>query len=305
MTCTRRSKREEVGGFLSREIIENQGIRQGGLTSTECFKSKSNNMITSLSHHPTAFRIGSIAVGAPTTADDTALISDTVVGAKTLIGIAELDANQQRYSFNTTKTKSMVINPKSTTWKPDITLNQEPVDDSRKEKQLGIQRTVNGSSLPTIEERISSSRKAVYSLAGAGLYGLNGTGPKVSLRMVRLYIIPILIYGLEALVIKKAEMEVLEKYYRSLIRQLQHLPENTAKPAIYLLSGCTPIEGQVHIRMLTFLGSIARNRSSVDFQIVFRQLCMKNTMSNSWTTQIRTICNTYELPSPFEIIRNN
>ncbi len=99
-------------------------------------------------------------------------------------------------------------------------------------------------------------------------------------------------------------MEILEKYYRSLIRQIQHLPENTAIPAIYLLSGCIPVAGLVHIKMMTFLGEIARSQPSSIADIIQRQIAIKDLSSNSWVTQIRKILHKYNLPPPFEVFQD-
>jgi hypothetical protein len=39
---------------------------------------------------------------------------------------------------------------------------------------------------------------------GAGLHGLNGLNPKVSIHIIRIYVIPRLIYGLETICIAAA-----------------------------------------------------------------------------------------------------
>jgi hypothetical protein len=86
--------------------------------------------------------------------------------------------------------------------------------------------------------------------------------------MINIYITPILTYGLEALVLSEKDMKPIEIYYRSLLRQIQHLPTSTAIPAIYLLMGCIPIEGQIHVKMLTFFGRLVRNTDRMEFEII-------------------------------------
>lgn len=294
----------KLKGELSDPICELQGIKQGAESSTDLFKAKSNPMIDRSGSHPVAYRIGSIPVGAPTTADDTALISSSRLGAQVQIGIAQLEANQNRYCFSNQKTKVMVVNQKKDPENPNLKLNNNIIDVSEQEKHLGIERTPNHSAEATVDSRIKQSRRAVYSLAGSGLHGLNGVGPKVSFNMVQTYITPILTYGLESLILKDKDYETLESYYRSLLRQIQHLPENTAIPAIYLLLGCIPIQGQVHIKMLTFFGNITRRPGTVEYEIVQRQLAVKNITSQSWVTQIRCILDRYDLPSAFQLLDN-
>ena len=81
----------KLKGELVREIQARD--KQSGLTSSGLFKSKANSMLNRISSHPLAYRINSIQVGAPTTADDTVFIISSRIGAQTLmiIGVAQCD----------------------------------------------------------------------------------------------------------------------------------------------------------------------------------------------------------------------
>ena len=292
----------KLNGQLSRTITEKQGIRQGAETSTGVYKAKADSLIMRLSNLQDSFRIGSISVGAPTTADDTATLSPSIMGAKTQICIAETDSNMQRYRFNPRKTKVIIINKPKNQPDPEIKLYNSPLEISQQERHLGIERTPDGKATATVKDRIKSSRRATYSLMGAGLHGLNGIGPKVSLHMIELYIIPILTYGLEALLLSDSDYTLLEKYYRNLLRQVQHLPISSAKPAIYLLLGCIPIEAQIHRNILIYFGKII-NSDNIEFQVIERQLAMKDLSSNSWTSQIRRLLSKYRLPTAYHLMQ--
>ena len=100
----------KLNGQLSRVIKERQGIRQGGLSSTECFKARANNVLGHLSQLPDSMHIGSISIASPTCADDTCLLSFTRIGAQTAINVAQDDANRERYEFSATKTKTILCN---------------------------------------------------------------------------------------------------------------------------------------------------------------------------------------------------
>ena len=295
--------RVKVGSELSRVVKEGQGIRQGGQSSTDLFKCRSNKMLQRITELPDSFRIGSISLGAPTTADDTALLSATRVGAQTQINVAQDDANNHRYNFSTVKTKAIVINP-SPLGEAPLRLNNLPVDISHQETHLGLQRTPDSKAEATIKERIKSARRAAYSLMGAGLHGLNGVGPKVSKHLIEIYVTPVLLHSLEALILSEKDYKMLDQFYRTLLRQIQHLPTNSAIPSIYLLLGCIPIEGQLHIRMLTFFCNILRRTSSVERQVVERQLALKGSDTNSWTKQIKEILWMYGLPSAYQLLKD-
>jgi hypothetical protein len=69
---------------------------------------------------------------------------------------------------------------------------------------------------------------------GAGLHGLNGVNPKVSIHLVQTYVTPRLLYGLEILSLTLGDIRNLELYFKKLLRQIQHLSDRTANAATYL-----------------------------------------------------------------------
>jgi hypothetical protein len=141
-----------------------------------------------------------------------------------------------------------------------------------------------------------------YSLTGVGFHGVNGLEPIRTKAMVQLYIIPRLIYGLEALTITQKQRSMMDQFYRDLIRRLQSLPERTAKPAIYILLGSAPLEASLDTNTLTFFGKIATDKGSVLHQIAARQLAVKSMDSRSWLVYIVKLCHKYCLPSPHEML---
>ena len=90
-------------GKLSPAFIDDQGLRQGGDSSADAFKTKTNPMLDNLEQSGEGYCIGTTSVAAPTCADDTTLVSTTLTGAKILLAIAERDSNHNRYTFSQTK----------------------------------------------------------------------------------------------------------------------------------------------------------------------------------------------------------
>ena len=100
---------------------------------------------------------------------------------------------------------------------------------------------------------------------GAGLCGLNGISPITSVKLINIYVLPRLTYGLECLTISDKEMEPISKYFRGLLKRVQHLPDSTADAACYLLTGCLPIEATIHTKTLNLFGAIMRRNDSQEF----------------------------------------
>ena len=288
-------------GELSDEIEEGQGIRQGAKTSTGAFNCKADPMLHKLCVHPDGYRIGTVNIGAVMVADDLALASRTQHGLQSLIHIAEHDAATQRYVFSDSKTKILTTNVADPpTGK--ILLNGKPVGISKEEVHLGIIRRADLSSKPTIEARIKTARRTVYALAGAGLYGLNGVSPETCMKLIDIYVLPRLTYGLECLTLSSKDTEPLDVYYRDLLRQVQHLPPTTANPAVYMLVGALPIEAHIHQKTLCMFGSIMRREDSLEYQLMERQLGIKENSSHSWAVHARKLLIKYDLPRPAELL---
>ena len=292
----------KLQGNLSREIKEGQGIRQGADTSPEIFNGRGNSLIRKLKTLTDSARIGSIPVGAPTTADDIAMLSKTRLGAQTQLLIAEDDANKKRYLFSTTKSRIMAVNSTASDKESlHLTLNGEEIKMSEKEKHVGLQRTERWGNKETVEERIKSGRRTAYALFGSGYHGLNGLPPIISTRMVSLFVTPVMLHSLEALILKNGELELLEIQFRKMLRCLQHLPESTALPAVYLLLGCLPIQAQYEQRKLGFFNRCLLRENSVEQEVMKRQLSMKDLDSHSWTVDLRLLLHKYELPGAFSL----
>ena len=64
----------------------------------------------------------------------------------------------------------------------------------------------------TIRNRVKKARQTSYNLMGAGMHGLNGTGPAVAMIQYTTYVLPTLLYGLEALVLDADDIQPLENF---------------------------------------------------------------------------------------------
>ena len=107
----------------------------------------------------------------------------------------------------------------------------------------------------------------------AGFHGNNGLDPGTYIHMMKTYVIPTLLYGLEVITPDKNN---LEKFHKRMVKQILSLPQNAPDIVPYIISGLIPIEGQIHIKVLTFLYSICLLPStSTENQIAKKQLSVK------------------------------
>lgn len=137
----------------------------------------------------------------------------------------------------------------------------------------------------------------MYSLFGAGLHGKNGLPPAISRSIYITYILPILLHGLETLVLSKRQLTPLETFHRNTLKQLQSLPTRASNSATYLLIGVEPLECLIDRRIAMMVGRIANQEGSTLHTILHRQLFMKGPNSHSWVIYARHRLLQYNLPS--------
>ena len=290
-------------GSLSRPIQEQQGVRQGGVWSPTAYKIFINNLLQTFEKNQLGAYIGSIYCGSPTVADDVTLIADNPFELQTMLDVQTAYANKLRYLISEQKSTVLVFNDKKDNkW----TINNKNINVSDSSVHLGITRdTISKTGNKEVAgERIITARRTVYALMGAGFHGLNGINPTVSAHLIRIYVLPRLLYGLDVINLSTSDIKNLDSFYLKLLKQIQHLPPRTANSASLLLLGRIPISGEIDKKILKTFGNIIRNDDSVEKEIAFRQLAMKSESQESWFVKVTDIAQKYELPCPHDLIRN-
>lgn len=286
-------------GCVAEPIRELQGVRQGGIWSPTAYKIFINSLLDAMQYHQLGSSIGTVYCGIPTVADDVTLVSNNADELQVMLDLQAGHANSKRYTVNQQKSTIIVINDSKTR---DWSFNEKKLTVSDQATHLGIQRCVTNAKTTkeTVQTRIITARRTVFALMGAGLHGLNGVNPKASIHLIKTYVVPRLLYGLEILSLSIEDIRNLENYYKKLLRQIQHIPDRTANAATFLLLGRIPIIGEVHKRMLTTYGNIIRNIDSVERDLAFRQLALRP--PNSWFTKLGDLAEKYDLCSPHDIL---
>ena len=168
-----------------------------------------------------------------------------------------------------------------------------------KATHIGVHQSSTDTQMYTAEENIKKARRALYSLMGSGLYGENGIDPGAAIIMLKTYVMPILLYGLEITLANPKAITKLQSFHKRTVKSILSLPITTADPAVYILSGLLPIEAEIDIKAITILGNIlCGNKNAIEWKIAERQLTIKNIDSNSWFIAMRKICMKYNLQDP-------
>jgi hypothetical protein len=282
-------------GVDSNEYSVLQGVRQGGVLSTDLYKLFHNDNLVMLEESGLGLKIGATYVGCPTVADDTALLDDEPHEMQAMAAVCT-DYSKAHWSelhpIKSTITKHVLAardRDRDLRWY----LGNRPLTTTTKFPHLGLTWKA-GSLHPETEDRVTVARRTAYALMGVGLHGRDGLDPPASLSLVLAYVLPRMVHGLEATVLALKQLAQLRAYYKTLLRQLQGLPQNVATCAVYLLMGTLPLDAQLDKRYLSLFGAIARLESTNPLKLVaIRQLATKDPRSKSWFAHIRKIGDKY------------
>ena len=89
-----------------------------------------------------------------------------------------------------------------------------------------------------------------------------------------------------------------------MLRQLQGLPNSVSKTATYILLGAEPAEITIDKNLLTFFMNIARNKGSVEYQIIDRQIVFADAQHSTFTNKVIATLRKYNLGDIKSYIEN-
>lgn len=286
-------------GHLSEPFAVKQGVRQGGGISTTQFKRTNDPLLHLLEDSDIGATIGTLSVSSPTCADDMALIASSPEELQTMMYVAEEYSIRERYNIQASKSAIIIVgDTKKTSFKWYMRGSEVPVMEEA--THLGILRGYLNK--PPIDDRIARGRKLVYSLMTVGLHGDNGLNPIASVKIIQVYVLPAMLHGLEAMVLAEKDIVKLENFYKRLLKQIQALPDRTADISVYLLLGVLPLEGIFHLKVLSLLGNICQNKSSLEYKIAVRQSLIRAFNDKSWFSQAKQILAKYRLPTLHDVL---
>ena len=238
------------------QSIGNISRGEGALLSADLYMVYEEDLLHQLQFSNVGGRIGCIPLNAATCADDVVLLSNSPGDLQILIGGSVTYSGQHRYIQQ--PQKSVVIpgltHPSSERLSYIWKMGEKEMPTVEKSTRLGIVRgrSVEMTEKETINQNITTARRTVYSLMSAGFHGYNGFDPETSIHMFQIYILPVLLYGLEIILPSIKGLHKLELFHKQLLKRILSLPRNTRDPCVYVLSG------QIDLKALAFFNNFCR-----------------------------------------------
>ncbi|XP_021377157.1 uncharacterized protein LOC110465561 [Mizuhopecten yessoensis] len=168
-------------GQLSDSFQILQGVRQGGLLSTELYKVYVNDLLNCIQSTGLGIKIGTNDCSAPTCADDVTILAHELSSLQTLLDVAVDYSSMERYILQPEKSTVLMV-PSSSRLRSQIRntifrIGPDPVNIRTRTTHLRIQQDVKSTAAATVETIYKKKPCVGYSLMRSGLHGGNGLDP--------------------------------------------------------------------------------------------------------------------------------
>ena len=193
--------------LLMGPIADEQGLEQGGCTSSEGYKMYNNDLLKLLQKSSQGVDLGNgLTVSGIGQADDIALVSNNIFNLFHLLYLALIYSQKYHIELCPDKTKLLMmknhLDNKIVAFNP-ITINGKQISFSQQAEHVGIIRSVEGN-IPNLMNRLSSHRKALAAKLGTGIAKSHRGNLAAALKIEKLYAMPVLFSGLPSLVLTQA-----------------------------------------------------------------------------------------------------
>ena len=259
-------------------ILDECGVEQGGLNSSEFFKAYNNDQLNLAQASKFGISIGPVTISSIGQADDVALISDDLHALQALLNLSLYFCKKKHISLNIVKTKLQAFSSKrleDSTYclktACHIHMDGTHIDFADEADHVGIIRSVHGNMLH-LQSRFSAHRNQLYSILPMGLAKAHRANPAAAIRAHQIYCLPVLLSGTAALILKNTEVQLIVQHVKDTLSNLQKLLPKTPPCVVYFLGGHLPASALLHLRQLSLFSMVCRLETSALHKVCEHQL---------------------------------
>ena len=297
----------EFNKQLMGPIMDTRGLEQGGIFSSDAYKIYNNEQTDISQQSHLGAPVYDDCISCISMADDAVLVSTSLIDLRNLLQLTNMYCEKNDVELVPSKTSLLKFSPIAAKEDldqvtPQLYLHGRPIVFSPEAEHLGVLRTMSASSMPNLINRFSAHKRKLYSLLPSGIALRHNSSPSFSLKIERLYALPVLLSGLGALVLNRNEINALNRHYKITLRNLLKLPKDVPEPAIFFLSGSLPAEAYLHMRVLSLFNMICHLKENPLHSMAKNSLVKARPSSKSWFFMLRNICVMYNLPHPLLLL---
>lgn len=243
------------------------GVRQGGVASPKLFSIYIAPLIQEISKCKEGFELGQLKMDIQLYADDILLISETKIGLRRQLEIVEKYGHEFDVKFNPDKTVYMVFNEKcersaeakrKDIWQGRLALCDSELEKTDCMKYLGFEIDKENNDKKHIQKR---KQKTIGCLSKLKMFGINSDlmCPYMKGQLFKIYIRPILLYGIENVKISKSMANEIKRFDGNILKKLFNISKRCKTTPLQLALDITPIVDAVKILKLDFYNRLFNN----------------------------------------------
>ena len=294
-------------GHLMGPICDEQGLEQGGVNSSDLYKIYGREQLKLAEDSRLGVKLGNLVISGIGQADDTVLVSNDLHNLSYLLELNSVFNRKALVAISQEKTKLQVFRAKAKrvtlSENNHIKINEKIIPFSPVAEHVGVLRSTEGNH-PTILSRYSAHKRALASLLHTGISRGHRGNPASSVRIEKMYALPVLLSGIATLVLSNKDIDLIDAHLRETLRNLQRLHDKTPRAVVHFLAGCLPGAALVHLRQMSIFGMVCRLKDNVLNKHAINLFSFSIISSGSWFHQIRQWCLLYGLPHPSTLLAN-
>ena len=289
-------------------ILDEQGLEQGGVSSSDFYKIFGKEQLSLAQRSQLGVPLPVSIISAVGQADDTVLLSNDIYSLFYLLKLSStVFCEKSLVDLCAEKTVLQVF--KNRNWSPQnnlmdvnpIKINDKPIPFSINAEHVGVLRSSEGN-LPSITARFAAHRRALSSILHTGLAYRHRGNPSYNVRIEKLYATPVLLSGLGTLVLKKSELDMIDRHFSNTLCRLLKLHDKTPRCVTHFLAGTLPASALLHMRQVSLYSMICRLKNNELYLHAYHLFSNGSPHRSSWFHQIDVICKMYSLPNPIYML---
>ena len=288
-------------------IKDEHGMEQGGCNSSEGYKLYNNDLLKTAQASRQGVEMGKEQnISAVGQADDVGLLANSIFCLFNILHLVLDYCRKFSIKLCASKTKLLMItNDSDQKFVPlnPINIDGEDINFANEAEHVGVIRSCDGN-MPHLLGRFAAHKRAMAGALFCGTAKSHRGNPAASVKVEKLYGMPVLFSGMASLVLTKAEVNMVDQHYYNSLRNLLKVHTGTPHSFVLFMSGSLPGTALLHLRQLGLYSMITRLPTDPLNLRARHALTFSTPSCKSWFTQVRNICLLYGLPHPLSLLNN-
>jgi hypothetical protein len=253
------------GACFSHFVYLETGVRQGSSLSPKLFALFVDNLLVSLKSSGLGCYIKGFCFNAVMYADDLLLLSISITHLQKMINICVDVLGACDLEINAKKSCCLRIGPRQNVTTCTLSLNGQSLLFKSEIRYLGVFIV----SSKKFKCNLQNPRQKFFQSAN-GIFGKIGlrAQPSLILSLIDTFCIPLLLYGLDALLLTNSERSTLDFIYSTVYLKVFHVKEKVCINLCQYYSGCLPASYRLDVRKINFMYSVFNSYDSLPYQLV-------------------------------------